>query len=60
MELEKKCVNYSVLKFLLCLKKSWLDLVIFWVNIDENLNRAQKNDKVQPWFFLQSMNFNTL
>ena len=29
------------------LKKSWLDLVIFWVKIDENLNRAQKNDKVQ-------------
>ena len=44
LELTKKCVNYSVLKFVLCKKNSWLDLVIFWVKSDENLNRAQKND----------------
>ena len=44
MELKEECVNYSVLKFVLCFKKSWLDLVIFWVKIDENLNWAQKND----------------
>ena len=42
MELEKKCVNYNVLKFVLCFKKIMVG--IFWVKIDKIPNRAQKND----------------
>ena len=58
MTLEKNCVSYSALNFT-SLKKSQLDLVIFPCPIKDFVDFQPKNES-KPWFFLQSMNFNTL